>query len=82
MDTLPYDVVKSPAEIVWVPKAELLVHERLNEAPAVDSTQFRVIFDPSDVAEKLVGAAKDTTTVVATELTEFSSADNDWRVIV
>lgn len=60
----------------------MLVHERLNDAPAVDSAQFRVIFEPSDVAEKLVGAARDTTTVVATELTEFSPADTDCKVMV
>uniref|UniRef100_A0A6C0AKA3 Uncharacterized protein n=1 Tax=viral metagenome TaxID=1070528 RepID=A0A6C0AKA3_9ZZZZ len=40
------------------------------------------MFEPSDVAEKLVGAARDTTTVVATELTEFSPADTDCKVMV
>lgn len=59
-----------------------MVHERLNVAPAVVPVQFRVILDPNDLAEKLVGAANDTTICVDTELTEFSPADNDWRVIV
>lgn len=82
MDTLPYEVVNTPAEIVCVPNAELFVHETLNDAPAVDSAQFRVIFDPTEVAEKLVGAAKEMTTVVFTELAEFRPADKDCRVIV
>jgi len=58
------------------------VHDTLNEAPAVDSVQFRIIFDPSEVAEKLVGAANVTAAVVCTELTEFSPADKDCRVIM
>lgn len=60
----------------------MFVHERLNDAPAVDSAQFRVILDPNEVAEKLVGAAKVTAVVVWTELTEFSPADTDTNVIV
>jgi len=59
-----------------------LVHERLNDAPPVDSVQFRVILDPNDRAEKLVGAVKDTTICVDTELTEFSPPERDCRVIV
>jgi hypothetical protein len=68
--------------MIWAPNAALLVHETVKDAPAVDSVQFRVIFDPSDVAEKLVGAAKDTTNCVDTELTEFSPPERDCRVIV
>ena len=54
----------------------------MNEAPAVDSAQFNVILDPSDVAEKPVGAANETTGVVVTELAEFSPPETDRRVIV
>lgn len=60
----------------------MLIHERVNDAPAVDSAQFRVIFEPSDFAEKLVGAARDTTNVVETDLTDVSPPERDWRVMV
>jgi len=59
-----------------------LVHERVNDAPAVDPTQFSVILDPSDLAEKLVGAARDTTNVVVTEPTDCSPPERDCRVMV
>ena len=48
----------------------------------MDSAQFRVIFEPSDFAEKPVGAARDTTNVVDTEFTDCSIPEIERSVIV
>jgi hypothetical protein len=60
----------------------LFVHERVNDAPAVAPVQFRVILDPSDLAEKLVGAARDTTNVVVTEPTDSNPPESERKVMV
>jgi hypothetical protein len=54
----------------------------VNDAPAVDPTQFRVILDPSDLAEKLVGAASDTTNVVFVEPTDSNPPESERKVMV
>ena len=79
---MPYDVVNIPTGIVCVPNAELSVDETLNDAPSVDPAQFRVIRDPNDRAEKLVGAANDTVNAVLIEPTDSSPPETDRRVIV